>query len=129
MIVSLTGLHANRHQDGMLIEAAAGLLDGDDAEGAIRREAEEETGLRVGDIERLFELLMSPGSVTERVAFFAAPYDAASRVSAGGGIAAEGEDLEVLELPLDEALEMVGRGEICDGKTVLLLQWAQRTLV
>ena len=116
--------YANGHPDGMLVEAPAGLLDGDDAEGAIRREAEEETGVRVGAVQRLFELFMSPGSVTERVAFFAATYDAASRVSGGGGVAAEGEDLEVLELPLDDALAMVETGAICDGKTVLLLQWA-----
>jgi nudix-type nucleoside diphosphatase (YffH/AdpP family) len=116
--------YANGHPDGMLIEAPAGLLDDEDAEAAIRREAEEETGVRVGAVQRLFELFMSPGSVTERVAFFAAPYDASTRISAGGGVADEGEDLEVLELPVEDALAMVARGEICDGKTVLLLQWA-----
>ncbi|MET0461416.1 MAG: NUDIX domain-containing protein [Ilumatobacteraceae bacterium] len=115
----------NGHPDGMLIEAAAGLLDGDDPESAIRREAEEESGVRVGTITRLFELFMSPGSVTERVTFFAATYSHAQRVSAGGGVTAEGEDIEVLELPLVDALAMVRRGEIVDGKTVLLLQWAQ----
>ena len=115
----------NGHPDGMLIEAAAGLLDGDDPEAAIRREAEEESGVRVGEITRLFELFMSPGSVTERVTFFAATYSHAQRVSAGGGLTHEGEDIEVLELTLAEAMEMVGRGEIADGKTVLLLQWAQ----
>jgi nudix-type nucleoside diphosphatase (YffH/AdpP family) len=114
----------NGHPDGMLIEAAAGLLDGDDPETAIRREAEEESGVRVGAITRLFELFMSPGSVTERVTFFAATYSHEQRVSAGGGLTAEGEDIEVLELRLDEALAMVERGEIADGKTVLLLQWA-----
>ena len=116
----------NGHPDGMLIEAAAGLVDGDDddAETAIRREAEEESGVRVGAIERLFELFMSPGSVTERVTFFAATYSHDQRVSSGGGLAHEGEDIEVLELSLADALEMVERGEIVDGKTVLLLQWA-----
>ncbi len=110
----------------MLIEAAAGLLDrpGEDPEEAIRREAEEESGVRVGAITRVFELFMSPGSVTERVTFFAATYSHAQRVSAGGGLRAEGEDIEVLELPLADALAMVARGEIVDGKTVVLLQWA-----
>jgi nudix-type nucleoside diphosphatase (YffH/AdpP family) len=108
----------------MLIEAAAGLLDGDDAETAIRREAEEESGVRVGAIERLFELFMSPGSVTERVTFFAGTYSVDQRVSHGGGLTHEGEDIEVIELTLDEALTMIDDGAIVDGKTVLLLQWA-----
>ena len=75
----------NGHADGMLIEAPAGLLDGDDPEAAVRREAEEESGVRIGEIRRLFELFMSPGSVTERVTFFAATYSHDQRVSAGGG--------------------------------------------
>jgi nudix-type nucleoside diphosphatase (YffH/AdpP family) len=115
----------NGHPDGMLIEAPAGLLDAEDAEAAIRREAEEETGVRVRDIRRLFEVFMSPGSVTERIAFFAATYSHADRVSAGGGLVHDGEDIEVLELPLGEALAMVERGEIADGKTIMLLQWAR----
>lgn len=116
----------NGHRDGMLIEAPAGLLDTDDAETAIRREAEEETGYRVGSVERLFELFMSPGSVTERVAFFTAEYTPHDRVSPGGGVLHEGEDIQVLELDLDAALASVEVGEINDGKTVLLLLWAQR---
>lgn len=116
----------NGHPDGMLVEAAAGLLDrpGEDPETAIRREAEEESGVRVGAVERLFELFMSPGSVTERVTFFAAAYSHEQRVSDGGGLAAEGEDIESVELDLDEAMSMVATGAIADGKTVLLLQWA-----
>jgi nudix-type nucleoside diphosphatase (YffH/AdpP family) len=117
--------YLNGHPDGMLIEAPGGLLDADDAVTAIRREAEEETGYRVRSIEPLFELFMSPGSVTERVAFFAAEYTPDDRVSAGGGVAGEGEDIEVIELGLDEALELVRAGQIVDGKTVLLLQWAE----
>ncbi len=117
--------YVNGHPTGMLIEAPAGLLDADDAETAIRREAEEETGVRVGPVRRLFELFMSPGSVTERVAFFAAPYTAADLAGGSGGLADEGEDIEVLELDLDAALAMVESGEIVDGKTILLLQWAQ----
>jgi nudix-type nucleoside diphosphatase (YffH/AdpP family) len=116
----------NGHPDGMLIETAAGLLDrrGEEPEEAMRREAEEELGVRLDAVDRLFELFMSPGSVTERVTFFAATYSHAQRVSSGGGNADEGEDIEVIELALDEALAMVERGEIDDGKTVILLQWA-----
>ena len=115
--------YLNGHPDGMLIEAPAGLLEGDDADTAIRREVEEETGYHVGEPRRIFELFMSPGSVTERVAFYTARYDASDRVTDGGGVAAEGEDIDVLEIPLDDALAMIERGEIVDGKTVLLLQW------
>ena len=96
----------------------------EDPEEAIRREAEEECGVRVGEVRRLFELFMSPGSVTERVTFFAATYSHDQRVSAGGGLVAEGEDIEVLELDLDDALAMVATGAIQDAKTVILLQWA-----
>ena len=114
----------NGTPDGMLIEAPAGLLDDEDAESCVRREAEEETGFRVGAVRRLFELYMSPGSVTERLAFFAAEYELATR-GPGGGDATEGEDIEVLELPFERALAMVATGEIRDGKTVLLLQYAR----
>jgi len=119
-------IYLNGHPDGMLIEAAAGLLDapGEQPEEAIRREAEEESGVRVTEVRRLFELFMSPGSVTERVTFFAATYSHEQRVSAGGGKADEGEDIEVVELDLSDALAMVERGVIDDGKTVILLQWA-----
>ena len=117
--------YANGHPDGMLVEAPAGLLDGDDPAEAIRREAEEETGVRVGDVTRLFEVFMSPGSVTERVTFFAAPYSHVDRVSDGGGLPGDGEDIEVLELPLQKAFQMIDDGEIVDGKTIMLLQWAQ----
>jgi nudix-type nucleoside diphosphatase (YffH/AdpP family) len=117
--------YVNGHPDGMLIETPAGLLDGDDPAAAIRREAEEETGVRVGEVTRLFEVFMSPGSVTERVTFFAAPYTRADKVSPGGGVAHDGEDIEVLELPLDDALRMIDDGRIADGKTIMLLQWAR----
>jgi nudix-type nucleoside diphosphatase (YffH/AdpP family) len=117
--------YLNGHPDGMLIEAPAGLLDGDDPETAIRREAEEETGYRAEDVTRIGEYFMSPGSVTERIAFFSASYRADGRISGGGGLAGEGEDIEVIELTLAEALAMVERGEIVDGKTVLLLRLAQ----
>jgi nudix-type nucleoside diphosphatase (YffH/AdpP family) len=117
--------YLNGHPDGMLIEAPAGLLDGDDAETAIRREAEEETGYRVEDVTRIGEYFMSPGSVTERIAFFTGSYRADTRVSDGGGLESEGEDIELVEVTLAEAIAMIDRGEIVDGKTVLLLRLAQ----
>ena len=116
--------YLNGSRDGMLIEAPAGLLDDDDAATAIRRETEEETGFRVGEVEQLFDLFMSPGSVTERVVFFTATYSAEDRVSGGGGVEAEGEAIEVLELTIADALAQVETGAIQDGKTVILLQWA-----
>jgi nudix-type nucleoside diphosphatase (YffH/AdpP family) len=117
-------VYVNDHADGMLIETAAGLLDEDDPETAIRREAGEELGVTVGELTHVFDVYMSPGSVTERVHFFAAPYTDASRTSAGGGLVDDGEDIEVLELPFDQALAMVGTGEVADAKTIMLLQWA-----
>jgi nudix-type nucleoside diphosphatase (YffH/AdpP family) len=110
--------------DGMMIEAAAGLLDNATPEERIRAEAEEETGYRVGNVQKVFEAYMSPGSVTEKLHFFIAEYDASTRVGRGGGVEAEGEDLEVIELTLDDALDAVRRGEIVDAKTIMLLQFA-----
>ena len=111
----------NGHPDGMLLVAPAGLLDAEAPEEAVRREAEEETGFRLRRVEPVMEAFMSPGSVTERLHFFVAEYDRGDRASGGGGSAAEGEDIEVLELPLHEALAMVDRSEIADGKTIMLL--------
>jgi nudix-type nucleoside diphosphatase (YffH/AdpP family) len=110
--------------DADLIEACAGLLDARDPETAIRAEAEEETGLRVGAVQLVWNAYMSPGSVTERLHFFVAPYTSDMRFGAGGGRIDEGEDITVMEIPLNEALAMVERGEICDGKTIMLLQYA-----
>ena len=108
--------------DGYLIEACAGLLDGDDPETCIRKEAEQETGYRIRTPRKVFEAYMSPGSVTEKLHFFVADYQAEDRVTAGGGVAAEGEDIEVIEMPLAQALAGIGSGLIEDGKTVMLLQ-------
>jgi nudix-type nucleoside diphosphatase (YffH/AdpP family) len=108
--------------DGMLVEAAAGLLDNALPEQRIRAEVEEETGYRVRDVQKVFEAYMSPGSVTEKLHFFIAEYDATARVSDGGGVEAEGEDLEVMEMTLESALAAVQRGEIVDAKTIMLLQ-------
>ena len=110
--------------DGHLIEACAGLLDGNDPAAAMRREAIEETGYAVTSPRKVFEAYMSPGSITEKLHFFVAAVDDADRRHAGGGEADEGEDIEVLELPLAQALAMIARGEIQDGKTIMLLQHA-----
>jgi GDP-mannose pyrophosphatase NudK len=117
--------YVNGLADGMLIEACAGLLELDDAETCIRKEAEEETGFRVESVRKIFEAYMSPGSVTERLFFFVAEYSAATRVSEGGGDIREGEDIEVLEILLDDALHMIETGEVADGKTIMLLQYAK----
>lgn len=111
----------NGNPDGMLIETCAGLLDDDEPEVCVRKEAIEETGFAVSDVRKVFELYMSPGGVTELIHFFIAEYSDAHRANAGGGI--EDEEIEVLELPFIRALEMVKTGEIRDGKTVILLQY------
>jgi len=117
-------VYVNGHPDGMLVEAAAGLLDDDDPETAIRRETAEELGVTVGELTHVFDVYMSPGSVTERVHFYAAAYTPADRTTAGGGLEHDGEDIEVLELPIEQALAMVRDGRIADAKTIMLLQWA-----
>ena len=116
--------YVNGNADGLLIEACAGLLDGQDPLTCIRKEAEEETGFRVNAPRKVFEAYMSPGSVTELIHFFVAEYSSADRVATGGGDAEEGEDIEVLELPLTQAMQMVKDGTIRDGKTIMLLQLA-----
>lgn len=112
----------NGHPDGMLIEAPAGLLDGAEAANRIRDEAMEETGYRLARPVEVFQLYMSPGSVTERLHFFIAEVRSADKVAEGGGLAEESEDIEVLDIPFQSALEMVSNGEITDAKTVILLQ-------
>ncbi|MCY1663988.1 NUDIX domain-containing protein [Rhizobium sp. SL86] len=115
--------YKNGHH-GYLIETPAGLLDGNQPEEAIRREAIEETGYQVRDVRFLFKCFMSPGAVTEIIHFFAAIIDTSDRVAEGGGLDEEHEDIEVLEVPFSDALAMIETGEICDGKTIMLLQWA-----
>ncbi|MEA9986370.1 NUDIX domain-containing protein [Subtercola sp. RTI3] len=118
--------YVNGHPDGNLVEAPAGLLDDDDPLAAIERETAEETGYTISDAAHLFDLFMSPGSVTEKLHFFAARYSAATLTGAGGGLAGEGEDIENVELDFTEALAAIGT-TIVDAKTVILLQWADRT--
>ena len=117
--------YVNDNPDGMMIETCAGLLDADNAEDCIRKEAEEETGYKVERLEKLFEAYMSPGSVTELIYFFAAEYSEATKIGEGGGLAHEQENIEVLELGFDEAYGMIASGEIRDGKTIMLLQYAK----
>ncbi|SAK85437.1 nucleoside diphosphate pyrophosphatase [Caballeronia glebae] len=110
--------------DGMLIEAPGGLLDDATPDECIRAEVEEETGYRVQRVEKIFEAFMSPGSVTEKLHFYIGDYDSSMRVSDGGGVEAEGEEIETIEVPLQTAMQMIERGEIMDGKTIMLLQYA-----
>jgi len=110
--------------DDLLIETPAGLLDEASPDERIKLEAEEETGYRVTHVRKIFEAYMSPGSVTEKLYFFVAEYDANSKVSDGGGMEHEGEDIGVLELPFPQALKMIDSGAIVDGKTIMLLQYA-----
>jgi nudix-type nucleoside diphosphatase (YffH/AdpP family) len=110
--------------DDLLIEAVAGLLDNETPEIRIRAEAEEETGYRLGEVQKVFEAFMSPGAVTEKLHFFVAEYQPNMRIGSGGGLVSEGEDIEVLELPFDQALAMIRDGRIADAKTIMLLQYA-----
>ncbi|MDB5239892.1 MAG: GDP-mannose pyrophosphatase [Spirosoma sp.] len=110
----------NGNKSGMLIETCAGLLDNDDPQTAILRETEEETGYRIQSVQKVMEAYMSPGSVTEKLFFYLAEYTADTERNAGGGI--DEEEIDILEIPLNEALSMMQRGEIMDGKTIMLLQ-------
>jgi nudix-type nucleoside diphosphatase (YffH/AdpP family) len=117
--------YINGNDSGMLIEACAGLLDKDNPEDCIRRETEEETGYRIGEVKKVFEAYMSPGSVTEILYFFVAEYSKAMKVNDGGGAAGEQENIDVLEIDFKKAIEMINTGKIKDGKTIMLLQYAK----
>jgi nudix-type nucleoside diphosphatase (YffH/AdpP family) len=118
--------YVNGNASGMLVEACAGLLDNDDPETAIAREAFAELGYEIRSPRKVMQAYMSPGSVTEILHFFVAEYSRGQRRSDGGGV--EEEDIEVMELPFDEALRGIASGEICDGKTIMLLQYAALNL-
>lgn len=113
----------NGNTTGMLIEACAGLLDNDNPEECIKRETEEETGYKISKVEKVFQAYMSPGSVTEILHFFTAEYSHEMKITEGGGLEEEGENIEVLELPFEDALAMIDKGEIMDAKTIMLLQY------
>jgi nudix-type nucleoside diphosphatase (YffH/AdpP family) len=115
----------NGNSTGMLIEACAGLLDKDNAEDCIKRETEEETGYKITEVRKIFEAYMSPGSVTELLYFFVAEYSKSMKVHEGGGIEHEQENIEVLEISVQQAMEMIDNGEIKDGKTIMLLQYVK----
>lgn len=115
--------YVNGNKDGMMIEACAGLLDQDNAEDCIRRETEEETGYQIKDVKKVFKAYMSPGSVTEILYFFIAEYSKEMKVSDGGGLEEEAENIEVLEYKFSDALDMIKSGEIKDAKTIMLLQY------
>jgi GDP-mannose pyrophosphatase NudK len=115
--------YINGNESGMLIEACAGLLDDDNPEDCIKKETEEETGYIVSDVKKIFEVYMSPGAVTEIIHFFIAEYSQNMKLAPGGGL--EEEDIEVLEFDIDDAMKMIDEGEIRDGKTIILLQYAK----
>jgi nudix-type nucleoside diphosphatase (YffH/AdpP family) len=115
----------NGNESGMLIEACAGLLDKDNPEDCIRRETQEETGYKIGAVQKIFEAYMSPGSVTEILHFFTGEYEPSMKVDSGGGVEHEEENIEVLELNFDDVVNLMNKGEIKDAKTIMLLQYAQ----
>lgn len=117
--------YLNGNQTGMMIEVCAGLLDKDNPEQCIIREVEEETGFRINIVQKVFETYVSPGAVTEILHLFVGEYHPSMKVSEGGGIASEQENIEVFEVPFEEAIAMVESGEIRDSKTIMLLQYAQ----
>jgi GDP-mannose pyrophosphatase NudK len=116
--------YLNGNKDGMLIEACAGLLDADNPEDCIKKETQEETGYQINDVEKVFEVYMSPGSVTEILYFFVAKYSKDQKLNDGGGVEDE-EEIDVLELDFKKALDMIKTGEIKDAKTIMLLQYVQ----
>jgi len=117
--------YVNGNDDGMMIEVCAGLLDGDNPADCVRKESEEETGYKISKVEKVMQTYMSPGSVTEILYLFVGEYDESMKVSDGGGAADETENIEVMEIDFQKALQMIATGEIKDAKTILLLQYAQ----
>lgn len=115
----------NGNETGMVIESCAGLLEEENPEDCIKRETEEETGYSLTDVRKIFEVYMSPGSVTEIIHFFVAEYSKDMKVNEGGGLDEEHENIDVLEIPFDKAMQMIETGEIKDAKTIMLLQYAK----
>lgn len=112
----------NGNEDGMMIEVCAGLLEKDDPLTCIVKEAEEETGYAISNPKKVFEIFSTPGAVSEKIHYFIAEYTPEMKVSEGGGLAAETEDIEVLEFSIKQAYQMVLNGEIKDAKTIILIQ-------
>lgn len=115
----------NGNSTGMMLEVCAGLLDQDNPEQCIIRETEEETGYRITNVTKVMETYMSPGAVTEILYLFVGEYDESMRVSEGGGVAHEEENIEVIEMPFDKAYAMIESGQMQDAKTIILLQYAK----
>ncbi|MFC5682863.1 GDP-mannose pyrophosphatase NudK [Flavobacterium sp. MAHUQ-51] len=120
--------YLNGNQNGMMIEVCAGLLDQDEPEQCIIRETEEETGYRITKVQKIMETYMSPGAITEILYLFIGEYDASMKVSEGGGLDHEQEDIEVIEMPFEQAYNMIATGELKDAKTIMLLQYAKINL-
>jgi len=117
--------YLNENEDGMMLEVCAGLLDKDDPLTCIKKEAEEETGYKINNPTKVFEIYSTPGAVTEKIHYFIAEYNDAMKISEGGGLEEETEEIEVLEFNFEETLNLIKTGEICDAKTVILLQYAK----
>ena len=117
--------YLNGNASGMMIEVCAGMLDEDHPEACIIKEVEEETGFKISNPKKVFELYSTPGAVTEKIHYFIAEYNDDMKISGGGGLEAEHEEIEVLEIDFETALKMVSKGEINDAKTVVLLQYAK----
>jgi len=117
--------YLNGNETGMMIETCAGLLDGDDPETCVIKEAEEESGFRVNHVKKVFEAYMSPGAVTEIIHFYVAEYNDHDKIGEGGGLVSEQEDILVMEVDFNEALDMIVSGQIKDAKTIMLLQYAK----
>jgi len=117
--------YLNENEDGMMIEVCAGLLDSDDPLTCIKKEAEEETGYQINNPKKIFEIYSTPGAVTEKIHYFIAEYNDEMKMNEGGGLEHETEEIEVLELDFETALTMISTGEICDAKTIILLQYAK----
>ncbi|MEH6512258.1 MAG: GDP-mannose pyrophosphatase NudK [Maribacter arcticus] len=117
--------YVNGNNDGMMIEVCAGLLDGDNPADCVRKETEEETGYKISNVKKVMQTYMSPGSVTEILYLFVGEYDESMKVSEGGGAEDETENIEVLELNFDKAMDMITTGEINDSKTIMLLQYSK----
>ena len=117
--------YLNGNKDGMMIQVCAGLLDENDPITCIIKEAEEETGFQISNPKKVMELYSTPGAVTEKIYYFIAEYSDAMKVADGGGLEEETEEIEVLEFSFEKAMQMVSNGEICDAKTVVLLQYSQ----
>lgn len=120
--------YLNGNKSGMMVEVCAGLLDQDEPEQCIIRETEEETGYRVSKVKKIMETYMSPGAITEILYLFIAEYDASMKVSEGGGLEHEQENIEVIEMPFDQAFDRIETGELKDAKTIMLLQYAKINL-